>query len=313
MKKTFLALAVAAVATSAHAKIDLYKDEVKSVNVKGQVSVFFNAINEVESDLTTEIKDDDANVSTWAQTEFGFSHQISDDLKGFASFEIDYSDSSNAVFDDVYAGVTGSFGTLKGGETGDSLGVVGNLTDITNEGTYAYDSNIESKGKGIRYEKTLGGLYLSADLQTTSAEDSDDELNLGASYSFDYVTVAAAYSDGGDDVGTAGFGASLSYNDLYLGALYANFEGGYEQAGGGFAEGEVVGLAASYTFDDVRVYTSIAMASDDNSDDKADSASFGIDYAVNGDITLFAEYTGTSHDVNDKETKVALAGVYYKF
>ncbi|WP_194436018.1 porin [Vibrio fluminensis] len=312
MKKTFLALAVAAVATSAHAKIDLYKDDTKKVTVKGEVDVYLNIVDEVKSEDASEVKDDDFNVSTWAQVEFGFEHQINDDLKGFASFEVDYSD-SDAVFDDVYAGVTGSFGTLKGGETGDSLSVVGNLTDITNEGTYAYDSNIESKGKGIRYEKTLGGLYVSADLQTTSAEDSDDEINVGASYSFDYVTFAAAYSDGGEDVSSSAFGASLSVSDFYLAALYSVYEGGYAQVGSGFGEGEVYGLAASYSFNDFRFYASTAFDSEDDTDNRGDSKTVGLDYTVNGDITLFAEYTGASYDVNDKDADTLLAGVYYAF
>ncbi|MDA0148201.1 porin [Vibrio sp. LaRot3] len=314
MKKTLLALTVATVATSAQAKFDLYKDDVKSVNLKGEIDVNLYLVDEKTKDNIVT-KDEDVYVDTWAYFEFGIEHKFSDTVTGFASFEVETS-KSDAVFDDVYAGITGDFGTIKGGETADSLSVVGYMTDISNNGAWAYDSNIESKGRGLRYEKSVGDFYFSTDLQTT--KDADDEINVGVSYSFEKVTLAAAFSEGGDNVGSAAIGASYENGGFYLAALYGAFEGGYQKVGALFEgadyeKGDFYGLAASYSVHDFRVYTTFAGASDDNSANDAFASSVGIDYTVLGDVTVYAEYTGFTDDAEEQTGDIAVVGVFYAF
>nr|MBF4218055.1 porin [Vibrio anguillarum] len=75
-KKTLLALLVAGVATSAQAKVELFKDDASSVSVKGEIATFlYTSDYDHKTDNTKDVKTD-LDVNAWAKVQFDFSHKV---------------------------------------------------------------------------------------------------------------------------------------------------------------------------------------------------------------------------------------------
>ncbi|ROV59929.1 porin [Vibrio ponticus] len=311
MKKTLLALTVAAVATSAQAKIELYKDDVKSVNLSGEAKVTLTLIDDVDTKDGTGEHDKEYHFDTSGSISFEGTRVVTEDITAFASFGIERTD-THADFNAIKVGVEGDFGKITGGDTGNSLGEVADMTSDN------WDS-VNELDRGIRYEKSFDALYLSADLQTHPDDVKEDVWNLGASYSFDHVKLAAAYSNAGKTNGVTseliGVGAQVEISDLTLGAIYAEYEAAVTADNfTNYAKGDLYSLKANYQFtDEFNAYASGTFNSEDGSDNNSEIRIVGAKYAFNSEFSVAAEYVEKSFDFNEKEVVTAEVSATYTF
>ena len=100
MKKTLLALAIAATATSVNAA-EIYANDDTKVGLKGEVDIYLTT-SEVDQ-IAGGSKKEEADVSTWAKIQLDAEQKLNDQFTAFASFEIE-SKGSDAKFDDVLVG-----------------------------------------------------------------------------------------------------------------------------------------------------------------------------------------------------------------
>ncbi len=326
MKKTLVALSVLMAATSAQA-IEIYSNDVSSVNLKGEIDAYVKG-GEVDLDNADKVKAD-PSVDMWGYIQFDYEHKLSDSVSAFGSFEIE-SDGSDAVFDDVVAGLNTSYGKFSIGETGDALDVT-EKDDITNEGFYGQPgSDLESKGKGIRYQQSFGAFDLSLDAQTTT-ESQDNEYGISGNYNFGDFEVGAAYVEGNDDDYIAAIGASAQLGDLYLATRYSDYEGRakFKFAGNTDSEialpdheGSAIGVALAYQLDKTRLYGTYHFIDGDKdmngNDIDAEMNGFvvGADYAVMSDLLVFAEYQYAEVDDSatlDGDASLYIVGAYLSF
>ncbi|MDK9760336.1 porin, partial [Vibrio sp. D173a] len=225
MKKTLLALAIAATATSVNAA-EIYANDDTKVGLKGEVDIYLST-SEVDTSTTATTKKE-ADVSTWAKI------QLDAETKLNASVEIE-SDGSNAKFDDGLAGFKTDTWGMAFGETGDLAESADAIQkdDITNEGNYMGSTgghHAESSGHGAVFKgQFVEGLTLVADINTDSTENVDNTYGISADYAFGAFSVGASYITGerteNVDYLLTGVSASAEFGGLYLAATYAQYEG----------------------------------------------------------------------------------------
>jgi predicted porin len=345
MKKTLLALAIAATATSVNAA-EIYANDDTKVGLKGEVDIYLTT-SEVDQ-IGGSVKKEEADVSTWAKIQLDAEQKLNDQFTAFASFEIESSGSA-AKFDDVLVGFKTDTWGMAFGETGDLAESADAIQkdDITNEGNYMGSTgghHAESAGHGVVFKgQFVEGLTLVADVNTESTDGVDNTYGISADYAFGAFSVGASYITGErakDEAGTAatnvdyslaGVSASAEFGGLYLAATYAQFEGntgyGYWDLASGFGNGETMGVAAAYQLDAVRLYTTYAVATTDEavstngtvtsiSDVDSSNLVVGADYAFRDNILFFAEYQTADFEVDggaDLDADGITAGVYYTF
>ena len=341
MKKTLLALAIAATATSVNAA-EIYSNDDTKVGLKGEVDIYLSQ-SEVDKNLSTTEKEE-ANVHTWGKIQLDAEQKLNDQYTAFASFEIESKD-SDAKFDDVLVGFKTDTWGMAFGETGDLAESADAIQkdDITNEGNYMGSTgghHRESDGKGVVFKgEFVEGLTIVADVNTDSTEDVDNTYGISADYAFSNFSIGASYITGDAakdvDYSLAGVSASAEFGGLYLAATYAQFEGnqgyGYwdlaKFAGkaGTYGNGETMGIAAAYQIDAVRLYTTYAVATTDEeataagtskiSDIDSTNLVVGVDYAFRDNILFLAEYQTADFEYGSKtlDADGVTAGVYYTF
>ncbi|WED28670.1 porin [Vibrio sp. DW001] len=330
MNRKLIALAVAAVTTGANAA-SIYSDDQTSLNLKGEIDVYLST-SELKGTAADDYKSD-PDVDVWAKIQIDATHKLSDTVGVFGSFEIQNgvgfgpgdNDSKEVETDDEYFGAKfgENFAVAVGevGDFGDSLNAI--IIDNTNEGVGYVDDvadRFESKGHGIALRYNTEMLTLIAD--TYLAEDSDQDSVYGLSAAFDIAdfNIGASYQDrgnrgayavtnnGDNDV----YGFKLGYdNDVFSIASHYVVEQVDSQ------EYEVIGLAADYTINAVRVYAStyIAEEQDVANSDEVTTYTFGADYTFSSNLTGFAEYSAADNSGYEKDADLSLmvAGVYYTF
>ncbi|MDP2489348.1 porin [Vibrio splendidus] len=340
MKKTLLALAIAATATSVNAA-EIYSNDDTKVGLKGEVDIYLQQ-SEVDKNLTETTKNE-ADVSTWAKIQLDAEQKLNDQFTAFASFEIE-SDGKDAKFDDVLAGFKTDTWGMAFGETGDLAESADAIQkdDITNEGNYMGSTgghHKESSGHGAVFKgQFVEGFTIVADVNTDSTEDVDNTYGISADYAFSNFSIGASYiaGDAAKDVdySLAGVSASAEFGGFYLALTYAQFEGnqgyGYwdlDKVTGtdSYGNGETMGVAAAYQIDAVRLYTTYSVATTDELATAAGTASIsdidstnlvvGADYAFRDNILFFAEYQTADFEYSSEtlDADGVIAGVYYTF
>lgn len=322
MKKSLLALAVAAVAFSGAASAaDLYKSDTTTVKLSGEFDAYATY---ADSDVDSSDDTADLNASIWGKIQLDTDYKINANNSAFFSFEIE-SDAEKAVFDDAYAGWTNkTAGTFTIGEAGDSFDAI-EKTDITNEGLYAGTIESADTSNAFRWQKAFGGLALSADIQTNT-DSADNVYAASADWAItDAVSVAGGYSTSGSDEYTAAGSISGQFNNLYLAASYSHYENYADEfmftgetedvLMAELSEGDTFGFAAAYQMNDTRFYGTYALVDDDN-DAQFNVYTVGVDYSVIDNILVFAEYSGVSgdnHEDNSVDGNLFLVGTYLTF
>jgi predicted porin len=338
MKKTLLALAIAATATSVNAA-EIYSNDDTKVGLKGEVDIYLTQ-SEVDNVVGTGSVKKDADVSTWAKIQLDAEQKLNDQFTAFASFEIE-SDGSNAKFDDVLAGFKTDTWGMAFGETGDLAESADAIQkdDITNEGNYMGSTgghHKESSGHGAVFKgQFVEGFTIVADVNTEATDGVDNTYGISADYAFSNFSIGASYiaGDAAENVDylLTGVSASAEFGGLYLAATYAQYEGnqgyGYWDLASGYGNGETMGVAAAYQLDAVRLYTTYAVATTDErvsatgvvssiADVDSTNLVVGADYAFRNNILFFAEYQTADFEVDggaDLDADGVTAGVYYTF
>ncbi|MBW3696593.1 porin [Vibrio sp. T187] len=337
MKKSLLALAIAATAATSVQAAEIYSKDDTKVSLKGEVDIYLTTSE--KDKLAGGVDKKEADVSTWAKIQLDAEQKINESVTAFASFEIE-SDGSAAKFDDVLVGFKTETWGMAFGETGDlaeSMDAI-QKDDITNEGNYMGSTgghHKESSGNGVVFKgKFVENLTIVADVNTDETENVDNTYGISADYSFGAVSVGASYVTGDAaenvDHSVAGVSVSAEFGALYLAATYAQFEGnqgyGYwELTGANWGNGNTMGVAAAYQLEEVRLYTTYSVATTDEltvgttttsvSDQDSTNLVVGADYAFRDNILFFAEYQTADYE-NGTTTLDAdgiTAGVYYTF
>ncbi|MBF4242079.1 porin, partial [Vibrio anguillarum] len=337
---TLLALAVLAAASSVNAA-EIYANDTTAVKLKGEVDAYLATTKSTNTAQVETKTDPDVNV--WGKIQLDAETKLTDTLKAFGSFEIeagsDYeSTDSKASFDDLYVGVkTETWGVAVGevGDLADSMDAI-QKDDITNEGKYMGSTGghrSESTGHGAVFKaKVVDGLVFVADVNTESNENIDNTYGVSLDYTVDMFSIGASYLTGeaaaDTDYSVAGISASVDVSGFFFAVTYGQYEGNNKYGfftASDFYSGDAIGVAASYSFNDVRLYSTYAVMSIDEVtktgvDAKGDTENLvvGVDYALASNITVFAEYqtAETSNDFaagGNQEKDVALIGAYYTF
>ncbi|WP_394126269.1 porin [Vibrio hepatarius] len=324
MKKTILAVLLATSATSVAAG-DIYSTDTTNVALKGEVDAYL---------ATTDIKGTktDLDVNVWAKVQMDVEQKLTEDLTSFASFEIEsgswYDGTNNsAKFDDVHIGIKSDNWGVAIGEVGDVADSADAIEkdDITNEGNYmgsAGGHHRESKGNGIVAKTKFGPMTFVADVNTAEDENTDATFGFSADYANDVVSVGASFvqgeTDANEDYELYGVSASTEFNGLYLAATYADFKGtegfGFYKTSA-YAEGSTFGLAASYSIQKTRIYTTYANADVESNVENGNVSNFvvGADYSIASNILAFAEYQQGDADWATDDSMTVVTGVYYSF
>ena len=206
MKKSLLALAVLAVATSATAAT-VYDKDGTSLKVGGRVqAIAYNG------NFDKAGKDDDSTLKNSARFNVAGTTKVNDAVSVFAFTEWEASngdDTDNFVTRDQYVGADfGAFGKVQAGKSLNSIYDVQAATDVFEEtgALVQGDTNGDRRSGTFRYIYDNNGLYAAASFQVAQDEvkvldqkvDVENGFGLGLGYTFDNVvfgplSVKAAY------------------------------------------------------------------------------------------------------------------------
>ncbi|MDV7103784.1 porin [Vibrio sp. TH_r3] len=328
MKKTLLAFAIATITTGANAA-NIYSDDQNSLDLKGEIDAYLST-SELKNASIGNYKND-PDVDVWAKIQVDATHKLNDSVTVFGSFEIengvgfgfDSSEDKDVTTDDEYIGATlgENFGFAVGeiGDFGDSLDAI--IIDNTNEGVGYVDDvagRFESKSHGISFKYDTDNLTLIADTYLSAEQNQDAVYGLSASYDIAGFNIGASYQDRGNrgtydttntgDNDVYGIKLGYSFSDFSIASHYV-----VEQVNS--VDYEVVGVAADYTIEDVRLYTSAYVADADGSSDEITTYTLGADYAFSENLLGFVEYSAAdNNDYEDNaEYSQSVAGVYFTF
>ncbi|EIF2258471.1 porin [Vibrio cholerae] len=321
MKKTLLALAVAGLATSAQASVQLYKGDTSSVSVKGEIATYLYTKDVDHKDPAKADEKTDADVNAWAKVQFDFSHQVTDTLVAGGTFEIQsgtkyYGNNNDAEFDDVAAYLKGDFGTLGLGEIGDvsdSNNAV-SKTDILNELDTGYlpVSASDSKGHGVSYTKKFDALTFVVDAYTESSKDKDNQYGVSLDYAADIFSVGAMYQYWGEEKGVYKDKSSAALSaDVKLGSFTLATAYNVVQADKVEDEKNLTVSAIYAATEAVSLY-GVAGFQDDGSSKDGKGFVLGASYAASNLLTVFTEVSSLD-DHDTKDTTEILLGAYFDF
>lgn len=321
---------VAAVAAPAIAG-NIYSTDTTKVSFSGEIDGYF-ATTDIQGVKT------DADVNMWAKVQMDAEQKLTDSLTGFTSFEIqagswyDGTD-NNATFDDVLIGLKTDVWGIAMGEVGDLANASNAIEkdDITNEGYYmgaAGGNHRESDGKGFVGKAVFGPMTFVADVNTVADSDTDNTYGFSADFEHELFSIGASYISGEEETATSastdfelyGVSASTEFKGVYLAATYAEFEGvnsfGFYKTDE-TAKGNTLGLAASYSIDKTRIYTTYSVVDVEamTGTDQGDVSNWviGADFQVASNITAFAEYQQGEADWEAEDSMTVVTGIYYSF
>lgn len=320
MKKTLLALVVAGVATSAQAKVELFKDDASALSVKGQVATYLYTSDTDDKTAANKDVKTDLDVNAWAKVQFDFSHKVTDTLTAGGTFEIQSGtgftgNDNNAEFDDVAAYLKGDFGTLGLGEIGDvadSNDAV-SKTDILNEldNNYLPASASDSKGHGISYSNSFDALTFVVDAYTEADESADNKLGVSLNYAADMFSVGAMYQNWGDAATYKGKSTVAVAADVKLGK--ATLAAAYNVVSEDNADDvKNTTLSASFAATDAATIYGVVGMQDDGSKDDGQEFVLGASYAASSMFTVFTEIASRDDHGNADKTEF-LVGGYFDF
>lgn len=331
MKKTLVALAIAGVATSAQAKIELFKDDASQVTAKAEIATYLYTSDVDYKDNTTvaDVKTD-LDVNAWAKVQFDFEHNVTDTLVAGGTFEIQSGTGfnkadNNAEFDDVAAYLKGDFGTIGLGEIGDvadSNDAV-NKTDILNEldNNYLAATASDSKGHGVSYSNAFGPVEVTVDAYTAADKKTDNKYGLGVNYAADMFSVGAMYQTWGDDTSASAVADNEDYKSATSWAISADvtpMESLTLAANYGVASADDVKdikrttVSGSFAATEAATLYAVYGMEDNGSSDDGSEFILGASYAASDLLTVFTEFASRD-DHNTADTTEMLVGAYFDF
>ena len=337
MKKTIIALAVAAaaVATGANAA-EVYNADGTSVALGGRV------------EARLQLQDSEANDLTRARFNFVGKQQINDQMYGLGKFETEWSShNDNGAADDtdtslstryIYAGIGTNAGEITYGKQDGALVKLTNFTDIMS--TWGKEASVNSASSDdqdhyislanrtdnyLAYNAQFDTLgvsagYRFADGSTSTDGDSKDNNDqdgyaLALTYGFGDtgVVVGAGYADQNDN-GQTVLTTSFTYEDLYLAALYTHID--YDDNAVDNYDGYE--FAAAYTIDKTKLIATYNKGDWNDQGDTADAISVEANYYFTPSFDAYVGYRWNLLEGSDVTNNVdaqdqAMAGLLYTF
>lgn len=267
------------------------------------------------------------HVKTDASLSVKATHEIDEVSKVIGSFEVSAGDSTdtNASFGDIkFAYEHADLGTISLGETGNSFGAIEKAHAGEGDNLYAISQG-GVDGKGIRYEKSVGDINVSANYETDADAEHKANYAVSAEYKQDQFTVAVAYGSDGDKATSTGIAGDVKFGDIKLGAAFVSFEDAgkievndsTELALGAGTEGHSYALTAQYELSDVTLYASYQAAAGKLAKKDFDGTTIyaGADYKLTDAIKtyLVVQQGEWNHDAKSGDATNVKFGAKYSF
>lgn len=318
MKKTLVALTVAALAAGTANAAVVYNQDGSKVEVKGSLRVFLTKTKKDDKSKRTDLKNDASRLYVKGQ------HDLGNGLSAFGQLQLRF-DANKGANQFGNPRTKDAFGGFKYAGVGAlSLGVQATNGDDVQLGDYSYtlggNSNLTTDGNAIKFKSAeFGGFSFGADyvFGTDDSKSSDAYKNgygVGAFYNADFNGVGFAFNAGFTKDQYQNVESVDTINDLLFGEKFAE-TAGYDKVTNTQARlaTEVtfgpVALAANYGFGEVKAKKDAKV--------KTKSALVGAKYQVIEPTAVYAQFTydqGKDKDASFKVTKKAyLVGADYKF
>ncbi|WP_163392824.1 porin [Enterovibrio norvegicus] len=296
MNKTFIALAVAALASTSVSAAEIFNDGTSSMAIGGR------------AEARASIKDGDMNDASRVRINVLGTTQISEEAYGVGFFEREFK--SNKDSDEnryLFAGIGTEYGLVTYGKNDGSLGMITDFTDIMSYHGAAASSKItvaDRTDNNIAYKGEFGGLTVKANYVGNN-ETIDKGYSLGAVYAMENgLAMGLGYADQ-DTTNTkteSQIEAAVSYTmgDIYVAALYKD---GENKTSG--AKDDLTGyeLAAAYTMGQTKFTTTYGKA-ETESKDTADSLAIDATHYFNSNFRTYVSYNFNLLNENEVETKI---------
>ncbi len=251
MKKSALALAIAAVAAAPMAQAD--------VTMSGYIGIILGSSDADDAELSFASDDSTLNVSA--------SHEMNSGLTGYGNYRTDFglSNGGGGDADNIHIGIKGGFGDLR----------VGEVPDASEYGQVAGDilADIGGEERGISYTGSFGAATVGVNY---SPEGDNDRIGAGIKFSVGgFALGVGGANNTGADTTTLSAGASFGFGGASLAVAFKDFDNDRQTIGGkvGYSIG---GVSLGLTYE--------AEAGDVNDGDQ--KIRFDAGYGLGGGIGL---------------------------
>ena len=296
MNKTFIALAVAALASTSVSAAEIFNDGTSSMAIGGR------------AEARASIKDGDMKDASRVRINVLGTTQISEEAYGVGFFEREFkSDKADDENRYLFAGIGTEYGLVTYGKNDGSLGMITDFTDIMSYHGAAASAKIDVADRtnnNIAYKGEFGGLTVKANYVGEN-DVVEKGYSLGAVYAMENgLAMGLGYADQ-DTTNTlteSQIEAAVSYTmgDIYVAALYKD---GENKTSG--AKDDLTGyeLAAAYTMGQTKFTTTYGKA-ETESKDTADSLAIDATHYFNSNFRTYVSYNFNLLNENEVETKI---------
>ena len=291
MNKTFIALAVAALASTSVSAAEIFNDGTSSMAIGGR------------AEARASIKDGDMNDASRVRINVLGTTQISEEAYGVGFFEREFkSDKADDENRYLFAGIGTEYGLVTYGKNDDSLGMITDFTDIMSYHGAAASAKIDVADRtnnNIAYKGEFGGLTVKANYVGEN-DVVEKGYSLGAVYAMENgLAMGLGYADQ-DTTKTlteSQIEAAVSYTmgDIYVAALYKD---GENKASGAKTDLTGYELAAAYTMGQTKFTTTYGKA-ETESKDTADSIAIDATHYFNSNFRTYVSYNFNLLDKSD--------------
>ncbi|WP_028023833.1 porin [Enterovibrio calviensis] len=313
MNKTFIALAVAALASTSVSAAEVFNDGTSSMAIGGR------------AEARASIQDGDMADNSRVRINVLGTTQIAEGTYGVGFFEREFTTSSKSsdVFNTdgvkigtvsgeknetryVYAGIGTEFGLVTYGLNDGSLGMITDFTDIMSYHGAAASSKIDVADRtsnNIAYKGEFGGLTVKANYVGKN-DDVEKGYSLGAVYAMENgLAMALGYADQDttNKLAESQIEAAVSYTmgDIYFAALYKD---GENKTSGVKEDLTGYEFAAAYTMGQTKFTTTYGKA-ETESTDTADSIAIDATHYFNSNFRTYVSYNFNLLDETKEITK----------
>jgi predicted porin len=311
MKKAAVASAVfAALVSGSSLAATVYKSEGTELKVGGRAEARFNISDENESATDSSFDD-----KSRARFNFVGKTELSDALYGFGKYEAEVGTDSSSTINNryVYAGFGTDFGEFSYGKQDSAQVQVTDFTDLMNTFDEAaadlIGANKDKRENNFVYSGNFEALTVKANY-IASAQKDNDSFGLSAVYGFDFgLDLGLGYTtqDQGDkSENQLNLGASFKLDALTLAAIYGDgtvvtanqeFDANMFELGAKYKLGKT-SLIAVYNYQEV-----------DNTD-TTDHIALEVEHKFNGNLRTYVGYMFQQLDDTEDELQ---AGIRYDF
>lgn len=311
MKKAAVASAVfAALVSGSSLAATVYKSEGTELKVGGRAEARFNISDENESATDSSFDD-----KSRARFNFVGKTEISDGFYGFGKYEAEVDTDSSSTINNryVYAGFGTDFGEFSYGKQDSAQVQVTDFTDLMNTFDEAaadlIGANKDKRENNFVYSGNFEALTVKANYIASDQKD-NDSFGLSAVYGFDFgLDLGLGYTtqDQGDkSEDQVNIGASFKLDALTLAAIYGDgtvvdanqeFDANMFELGAKYKLGKT-SLIAVYNYQEV------------NNADTTDHFALEVEHKFNGNLRTYLGYMFQQLDNTEDELQ---AGIRYDF